>query len=294
MTTPVFDPRRESWQEIISNRPEVMLTAAEVFKTHLVLFEREGGLPFLRIVDLASAAPTFLATSHRIEFAEPAYNASIGDNPEFDATHLRFQYESFVTPRSILDYDIRTRERILRKQQPILGGYDPAQYVSERLRRPPDGTSVPLRSSIEARHAARHSAAPPLRLRRLRYLMPVHFSSNRLSLLDRGVIMRSRIFAAANETRRAGRMRQSAIPSPILWLPRASHRPGIYFAAETRDRRRQRRWTSWALHRMRPTFSHRRSHVPSWMVSTMLDASLPLTVGEYESGAIQIGKIILK
>jgi cob(I)alamin adenosyltransferase len=95
MTTPVFDPRRESWQEIISNRPEVMLTAAEVFKTHLVLFEREGGLPFLRIVDLASAAPTFLATSHRIEFAEPAYNASIGDNPEFDAVLGRIQNDLF-------------------------------------------------------------------------------------------------------------------------------------------------------------------------------------------------------
>src|SRR5256884_277045 len=132
MTAPVTDPRREFWREIIPNRPEVMLAAAEVFQTHLVLFEREGGLPFLRIVDLTADGPSALAASHRIEFAEPAYNASIGENPEFGASHVRFQYESFVTPRSIFDYDVRTRERSLRKQQPVLGGYDPAQYVRDR------------------------------------------------------------------------------------------------------------------------------------------------------------------
>src|SRR5467141_1523352 len=144
MTAPVTDPRREFWREIIPNRPDVMLAAAEVFQTHLVLFEREGGLPYLRIVDLTADAPNALAASHRIEFGEPAYNASIGENPEFGASHVRFQYESFVTPRSIFDYDVRTRERSLRKQQPVLGGYDPSQYVSERLHATaPDGTRVP-------------------------------------------------------------------------------------------------------------------------------------------------------
>src|SRR5713101_624335 len=129
---PVSDPRREFWREIIPNRQEAMVAAVEVFRTHLVLFEREGGLPYLRIVDLTAEAPSALAASHRIEFAEPAYNASIGENPEFGASQLRFQYESFVTPRSVYDYDVRTRERSLRKQQPVLGGYDPAQYSSER------------------------------------------------------------------------------------------------------------------------------------------------------------------
>src|SRR6266705_5053562 len=145
MTAPVTDPRREFWREIIPNRPEVMLAAAEVFQTHLVLFEREGGLPFLRIVDLTADGPSALAASHRIEFAEPAYNASIGENPEFGASHVRLQYESFVTPRSVFDYDVSTRERTLRKQQPVLGGYDPSEYVSERLHATAsDGTRVPL------------------------------------------------------------------------------------------------------------------------------------------------------
>src|SRR5207244_5629019 len=93
-----------------------MLAAAEAFRNHLVLFEREGGLPHLRIVDLTAVAPNVLAASHRIEFAEPAYNASIGENPEFDTSQVRFQYESLVTPRSIFDYDVCTRERRLRKR----------------------------------------------------------------------------------------------------------------------------------------------------------------------------------
>src|SRR5205807_9569025 len=119
----VHQPGREFWREIVPNRPEVMLASAEAFKNHLVLFERDGGLPYLRIVDLASKAENALAASHRIEFLEPAYNASLGENPEFDVSHVRFQYESLVTPRSVFDYDVYTRERVLRKQQPVLGGY---------------------------------------------------------------------------------------------------------------------------------------------------------------------------
>src|SRR5260221_7410049 len=120
-----------------------MVATAKFLKTHLVLFEGEDGLPYLRIVDWAADAPNLPAASHRIEFDEPAYNASIGENPQFGAEHVRFQYESFVTPRSIYDYEVRTRERSLRKRQPVLGGYDPAQYVSERLHAAAsDGTRV--------------------------------------------------------------------------------------------------------------------------------------------------------
>src|SRR5260370_3750270 len=163
VTAQVSDPRREFWREIIPNRPKVMLAAVEAFQTHLVLFEREGGLPHLRIVDLTAGAPNALAASHRIEFDEPAYNASVGENPEFRASHVRFQYESFVTPRTIFDYDVGTRERILRKQQPVLGDYDPARCVSERLHAPAsDGTSVPL--SIVYRRDTRLDGCTPLLL----------------------------------------------------------------------------------------------------------------------------------
>src|SRR4029077_16586724 len=125
---------------------------ADAFENHLVLFEREDGLPYLRVVDLANVRDeserrdgNLLDDSHHIEFTEPAYNASLGTNPEFISDFVRFQYESFVTPRSVFDYDVRTRERVLLKQQPVLGGYDARRYVTERLHAgASDGTQIPI------------------------------------------------------------------------------------------------------------------------------------------------------
>src|SRR5260370_37040808 len=131
-TAPVTDARQEFWREIIPHRPDVMLAAVEIFQTHLVLFEREAGLPYLRILALTPPPPTALPPSHPIELADPAYNASIGKNPEFGASHVRFQYESFVTPPSVFDYDVRTRDRILRNQHPVLPDYYASHYVRHR------------------------------------------------------------------------------------------------------------------------------------------------------------------
>src|SRR5262249_14064017 len=145
------DARRKFWREFIPNRPDVMLADIDVFDSHLVAFEREAGLPYLRIIDLPQATANgaakgdTLAASHRIEFSEPAYNAFLGTNPEFAATEVRFNYQSFITPSSVFDYDPQTRERKLLKQQPVLGGYDPSRYVSERLHATAsDGTSIPI------------------------------------------------------------------------------------------------------------------------------------------------------
>jgi oligopeptidase B len=289
---PVSDPRREFWREIIPNRPEVMLAAAEAFETHLVLFEREGGLPYIRIVDLTADAPNALAASHRIEFDEPAYNASMGENPEFGAAHVRFQYGSFVTPGSIFDYDVRTRERILRKQQPVLGGYDPAQYVSERLHATAsDGTRVPL-SVVYRRDTPRDGSAPLLLYGYGSYgiSVPVNFSSNRLSLLDRGVIYAVAHVRGGGDLGKpwhdAGRMKQK-------------HNTFTDFIASAEHLIAQRYTTPaklvieggsaggllmGAVTNMRPDlFRMVISHVPFVdVLNTMLDASLPLTVGEYE------------
>ena len=289
---PVSDPRREFWREIIPNRPEVMVASAEVFQSHLALFEREGGLPYLRIVDLTADASSALAASHRIEFAEPAYNASIGENPEFGTSHLRFQYESFVTPRSVFDYDVRTRERSLRKQQPVLGGYDSSQYVSERLHATaPDGTRVPL-SVVYRRDTPRDGSAPLLLYGYGSYgiSMPVNFSSNRLSLLDRGVIYAVAHIRGGGELGKpwhdAGRMKQKrntftdfiaaaehlvtqSYTTPEKLAIEGGSAGGLLMGAVTN---------------MRPDlFRMVISHVPFVdVLNTMLDASLPLTVGEYE------------
>ena len=187
---PVAEPQRAKWRELIPNRRDVMLAGADVFRSHIVLSEREGGLPYLRIVDLSVEAPNALTASHRIEFGEPAYNASLGNNAEFDASFVRYQYESFVTPRSVFDYDVRTRERVLRKEQAVLGGYDATQYVSERVyAATADGARVPI-SLVYRRDTPLDGSAPLLLYGYGSYghSIAVTFSSNRVSLLDRGVI----------------------------------------------------------------------------------------------------------
>jgi oligopeptidase B len=292
VVVPARDPRRESWREIISNRPEVMLAEAYAFRTHLLLFEREGGLPYLRIVDLTSAASDALAASHRIKFAEPAYNASVGENPEFDASHVRFQFESFVTPRSVYDYDVQTREKLLRKQQPVLGGYDSSQYASERLHvTAPDGTQVPL-SIVYRRNTPRDGSAPLLLYGYGSYgiSMPVNFSSNRLSLLNRGVIYAVAHIRGGGELGKpwhdAGRMK-SKRNTFTDFIAAAEHLIAHRFTTQEKliiEGGSAGGLLMGAVTNMRPDlFRMVISHVPFVdALNTMLDASLPLTVGEFE------------
>jgi oligopeptidase B len=292
MTVPIGDSRRKFWREFIPNRPDVMLAAAAVFRTHLLLFEREGGLPYLRVVDLNPGGLGALESSHRIEFTEPAHNAGIGQNPEFDTAHVRFQYESFTTPRSVFDYDVRTRERMLRKQQPVLGGYDPAEYVSERIHATArDGTHVPL-SIVYRRDTPRDGTAPLLLYGYGSYgiSVPVTFSSNRLSLLNRGMIYAIAHIRGGGELGKpwhdAGRLRKK-------------HNTFADFIAAA-EHLISRRYTApgkliieggsaggllmGAVSNMRPElFRMVITHVPFVdVLNTMLDATLPLTVGEYE------------
>jgi oligopeptidase B len=189
VAAPVSDPQRSNWRELIPNRPSVMLSAVDAFRSHLALFERENGLPFLRILPLDASSSDLLTSSYRIPFAEPAYNASPGSNPEFDQSHFRYSYESFVTPRSVFDFDIATRTSSLRKQQPVLGGYDRSLYIIERLHATAsDGTQIPI-SFVSRKNAPRDNSAPLLLYGYGSYglSMPVNFNSNRFSLLDRGV-----------------------------------------------------------------------------------------------------------
>jgi oligopeptidase B len=292
VTAPVADPRREFWREVIPNRAEVMLADVQAFETHLVLFEREGGLPYLRIVDLPVNSLNALGASHRIEFNEPAYNASIGDNPEFSASHVRFQYESFVTPRSIFDYDVHTRERTLRKQQPVLGGYDPTQYVSERLHATTsDGTRVPL-SVVYRRDTPRDGSAPLLLYGYGSYgiSVPVNFSSNRLSLLDRGVIYAVAHIRGGGELGKpwhdAGRMKHKR-NSFTDFIAASEHLIARHYTKPEKliiEGGSAGGLLMGAVANMRPDlFRIVINHVPFVdVLNTMLDATLPLTVGEYE------------
>jgi oligopeptidase B len=292
VAAPVSNPGRESWREIISNRPEVMLAGVATFKNHLVLFEREGGLPYLRIVDLAVNGGSALDASHRIEFAEPAYNASFGDNREFDVSHVRFQYESLVTPRSVFDYDVHTRERILRKQQPVLGGYDPSQYLSERLHATTsDGARVPI-SIVYRRDTPRDSSSPLLLYGYGSYgiSVPVSFNSNRLSLLDRGVIYAVAHIRGGGELGKpwhdAGRMKQKQ-NTFTDFIAAAEHLIAQRYTSPEKlaiQGGSAGGLLMGAVSNLRPNlFRVVLSQVPFVdVLNTMLNASLPLTVGEYE------------
>jgi oligopeptidase B len=246
----------------------------------------------LRVVPLRDEGADPLGDSQRLKFAEPAYSASVGANPEFVTNFVRYQYESFVTPRSVFDFDLATGEHVLRKQQPVLGGYDPTQYVSERLHATaPDGTRIPL-SVVYRRDTPRDGTAPLLLYGYGSYSIsvPVSFSSNRLSLLDRGVIYAIAHIRGGGELGKpwhdAGRMHKKR-NSFTDFIASAERLIDLRYTARDRliiEGGSAGGLLMGAVANMRPDlFRIVISHVPFVdVINTMLDASLPLTVGEYE------------
>jgi len=182
--TTVTQPGREYWQDVIPHRPEVKFEGIDVFAEYFAVFEREQGLPRLRILDLARQE--FRA----VPFEEPVYTLSGGSNPDFKSTVLRFSYTSLITPNTVFDYDMTTGERELKKQTEVLGGYDPDQYQSERLQATaPDGTLVPI--SLVYKKGLVLDGKNPLYLYGYgSYGINIEpqFSSQRISILDRGLV----------------------------------------------------------------------------------------------------------
>lgn len=185
MQTLVTAPAKENWQLVIPHRENVLLEGVSAFAKHLVIYERETGLPTLRVRTLGSGK------EHYIQFPDPTYSVNEGSNPEFDTETLRFNYTSLVTPRSVFDYNLETQARELKKETPVLGGYDRTQYASDRLMATAtDGTQVPI--SIVYKKGVTQNAANPLLLTgygSYGFSYPAAFSSARLSLLERGVVM---------------------------------------------------------------------------------------------------------
>ncbi len=183
-TAPIADPSEKNWKPFIDHKPGLKIDGLTFFANHLVVSEREGGLNYLRVVDMKTRQ------SHRITTSEADYALSLSGNPEFNTTTVRFAYQSMVTPSSIYDYGLNTRQRTLLKQQEVLGGYDPATYEARRIWAVArDGTKVPL-SIVSKKGVALDGKAPLLLYAYGSYgasLAPT-FSSSRLSLLDRGVM----------------------------------------------------------------------------------------------------------
>ncbi|MFL6283147.1 MAG: S9 family peptidase [Pyrinomonadaceae bacterium] len=184
VTAPASDPRRENWKEVIPHRAGVMLGGVEMFKDFYVINERGNATPRLRIGDYKTGKTT------DIPVPEPVYSISLSTNREYDTAKVRYNYQSFVTPSSVYDYDVKTGRSELLKQQPVLGGYDPKLYNSERVyATASDGTKVPI-SLVYRKDLKRDGSRPMLLGAYGSYGIPsnVTFSSNRLSLLDRGVV----------------------------------------------------------------------------------------------------------
>lgn len=185
MQTPVASPDVENWQTVIPHRDNVLLSNISAFVNHLVIYEREAGLPKIRVRKLSTQE------EHYITFPEPTYEVGEAANPEFNTDTLRFSYTSLVTPNSVFDYNLDTQLRELKKETPVLGGYDRSQYVSDRVQaQAPDGTLIPL--SLVYKKGIEQNGANPLLLTgygSYGYSYPDSFSSNRLSLLERGVVL---------------------------------------------------------------------------------------------------------
>jgi len=182
METPVTNPGKENWREIIAHRDDVFLSSFELFKDYLVLQERKEGLNQIRVMPWQGGEEYYL------DFGEPAYLAYISTNTEFDTTLLRYGYTSMTTPNSTYDFDMVTRQRTLLKQDEVLGDFDPANYMTDRLfAEARDGTRVPI-SIVYPRNFQRDGSHPLLLYAYGSYgsSMDATFSSSRLSLLDRG------------------------------------------------------------------------------------------------------------
>ncbi|MFN0177444.1 MAG: S9 family peptidase [Gemmatimonadales bacterium] len=271
--------------EVVAHSDDRIIEGVDCFERFWVLWERVRGLPRILVVDRASGA------SREVEFPETAYDARPGTNAEWTAGAYRYQYESFVTPTSVYDYDVASATSRLLKRREVLGGYDPARYRTERLEaRAADGTMIPI-SLI--RRADGEPGRTPLFLSGYGAYgipYPVNFNSNRLSLVDRGVAVAVAHVRGGGELGRAwhdgGRMgaKQNSFTDFIAvadFLTSSGRTAPDRLVIEGGS---AGGLLMGAVLNLRPDLATAALlQVPFVdVLNTMADPSLPLTVGEYE------------
>ncbi len=184
MKSAIRGPARRAWKTVVEKRDSVLIEQMVMFNNYMVLLERENGLNQLRVTDFKTDK------SYYIDFSEPIYMVAPSGNAEYNTDLLRFTYFSLVTPRSIFDYNMKTRERELKKQYEVLGGYNPADYTSERIfAEASDGVKIPI--ALVYKKGLKRDGTNPFYLYgygSYGISTDPYFSSNRLSLLDRGFI----------------------------------------------------------------------------------------------------------
>jgi oligopeptidase B len=285
VSAPVAAPQKRNWKEIVPHRKDVMIEDTDFFAGHMVVYERDNGLPRMRVTDLKSGQ------AHYIEFPEAVYSAFPTANAEFNTPVLRFNYQSLTTPGSVYDYDMQTRKRALLKQTEVLGKYNPSDYHSERIyATASDGTRVPI-SLVYKKGLARDGRRPMLLEGYGSYGAPsfVFFDSNLLSLLDRGAIY------AIGHIRGGGELGEPWHDEGKMMMKRNTFTDFIAVA----EHLIKEKYTSsegliisggsaggllmGAVLNMRPElFKAAVVYVPFVdVINTMLDETLPLTVGEF-------------
>ncbi|MFD2603665.1 S9 family peptidase [Flavobacterium suzhouense] len=185
MTTPEGKTGKENWKDLIPHRKDVLLEDIEIFKNFLVIGERENGLNTIRI------RPWDGKGEYYLPFNSETYTAGISTNPDFDTDIVRYSYQSMATPSSVIDFNMKTKEKTVLKEQAVLGGkFDKNNYTEERVwATAADGTKVPI-SMVYRKGIVKDGKNPLLLYAYGSYgsSMDPYFSSIRLSLLDRGFI----------------------------------------------------------------------------------------------------------
>jgi oligopeptidase B len=283
---PVSDPRGQNWQEVVPLRPSVMLDDISFFKNYYVRYERENGLPQISVTDLNSGQ------SKRVEFPEPAYDVFEYINREYDTAKFRYIYQSAITPESIFEYDMGNATSVLLKQKEVPGGYDRTRYQVEQIyATAADGVKIPV--SVVHLKGTRLDGKGPLYLYAYGSYgisSDLDFDSDLFSMVDRGVV------AAVAHIRGGGEMGKAWHDDGRMMHKKNTFTDFIacaeYLVAQgygSKDRlviegESAGGLLMGAVLNLRPDlFKAALVGVPFVdVINTMLDESLPLTVGEFE------------
>jgi oligopeptidase B len=285
VTVPEGDVAKENWRTFVPHTPGVLIEGVDLFRDFAVVETMTEAVNHLRIYNFRSQE------WHEIAFAEPVYAASPGSTPEFNSKTFRYNYQSFITPPSVYDYHVHESRSELLKRQEVPGGYDSSNYVSERLwATARDGVQVPI-SVVYKKGLVRDGQAPLFLYAYGSYgiSMPAGFNASRLALLDRGMS-----YAIAH-IRGGSEMGENWREDGMLMKKKNTFQDFI----DSAEYLVKEKWTSsdrlvieggsaggllmGAVTNMRPDlFRAVHAAVPFVdVMNTMLDASLPLTVGEY-------------
>jgi oligopeptidase B len=284
ITAPISDPSPKNWTELLPSRKDVLLQNIEVFKNYLVVSERSAALDHFRVLDFQKK------DWREADFPEPVYSAFLTPTPEFTSQAFRFSYQSMITPPSVFDFDMASGKRTLLKKEEV-PGYDASKYATERQwATARDGVKIPL-SIVYSKDFKKDGQGPLFLYGYGSYGagMPASFSGNRLVLLDRGVAYVITHIRGGNE------LGETWHDDGMLTKKKNT----FFDFIDSAEWLIANKWTSkdrlmiegasaggllmGAVTNLRPDlFKAVHAGVPFVdVMNTMLDASLPLTVGEY-------------